>query len=88
MRALGVAVGLLLGVAVSAVGGCDKLCETSSSLAGSRYALDAEAQDSRRFTAAEYALTLSDDRSTVTERFRLGDKRYELTYAVTHAERH
>jgi hypothetical protein len=31
---------------------------------------------------------VSDDRATVTERFRLGEQEYELTYAVTGAVRY
>ena len=88
MRALAVSVGLLVGVAVSAIGGCDRLCESRSALATGSYAIDADERSSRNFAAADYALTVSDDRSTITERFRIGEKRYELTYAVTRVVRH
>jgi hypothetical protein len=88
MRALAVAAGLLFGIGVGAIGGCDKLCESHSTLATGSYAIDADERSSDNFAAAGYALTVSDDRATVTERFRLGEQEYELTYAVTRTVRY
>ncbi|MDB4970780.1 MAG: hypothetical protein JWN44_6469 [Myxococcales bacterium] len=88
MRALAVAAGLLFGIGVAGIGGCDRLCESRSSLATGSYAIDDDERSSSNFAADGYALTVADDRATVTERFRVGEKRYELTYAVTRAMRH
>jgi hypothetical protein len=88
LRLLAVAAGVALGVGVGAMGGCDRLCETRSSLQTGSYSLDPDERASGNFDASHYELVVSADRSTVTERFRLGDQQYELTYAVTRVVRH
>jgi hypothetical protein len=88
LRLLAVAAGVALGVGVGAIGGCDRLCETRSSLQTGTYRIDADERASGNFDASNYELVVSPDRSMVTERFRLGDQQYELTYAVTRAVRH
>src|SRR5262249_48053781 len=86
LRMLAVVAGVALGVGLGAMGGCDRLCETRSSLQTGTYGLDADERGN--FDASHYELVVSADRSTVIERFRLGDQQYELTYAVTRTVRH
>jgi hypothetical protein len=88
LRLLAIAAGLAVGVGVGAMGGCDRLCETRSALQTGAYGLDPDERASGNFDANNYELVVAADRSTVIERFRVGDQHYELTYAVTRAVRH